>query len=279
MFPSSNNMDIDSLTRLCLRNIQKAPVNRPQISAHQRNFHPVLELLERLEQAELSEQENYNSLNQDQSEDNEPPILMVPSLPSLQPLLSPSDNPKDIIFDAFLSDQTIPSLTTLTPNRLSLLLKAVPLAVNAQALLPEECALLGHFLEYQQYDHLQTFLYQKLMHGYIDSPNLYQELVLFLIQCFPSFEVAGEVIRRLPLITDEIWKYIWTNASKLLHLLRELVLTYEEGSKGIGEIFSMIESPEAEVQDHAIKLIANQLYTICPDEINLRTTSMFEQSR
>lgn len=216
-------------------------------------------------------------MNQEQSEENEPPILQVPSLPSLQPLLFTSDNPKDIIFDAFLREQPIPSLTAVTPNRVSLLLKAIPLAVNAQALLSEECALLTYFLENQSYDCLQTFLYQKLMHGYLDAPDLYKELVAFLISSFPSFEVAGEVIKRLPLITDDVWKYIWQHSHKLLHLLRELVLTYEEGSKGIDEIFSMIDSEDREVQDHAISLIAKQLYTICPDQINSKTIKIFQE--
>ena len=216
-------------------------------------------------------------MNQDQSEDNEPPILMVPSLPSLQPLPFTSDNPKDIIFDAFLCEQHIPSLTAVTPNRVSLLLKSIPLAVNAQPLLSEERALLLYFLETQSYESLQTFLYQKLMHGYLDLPDLYKELVAFLLDSFSSFEIAGEVIRRLPLITDDVWKYIWKNSQKLLLLLKDLVLTYEEGSKGVEEIFSMIESEDKEVQNHAIKLIANQLYTICPEEINTKAIEIFEQ--
>ena len=226
-------MDTESLSRICLRNIQKVSVNRPQISAHQCNFYLVLELLERLEQAETWEHENYSMMNQDQSEENEPPILMVPSLPSLQPLLFTSDNPKDIIFDAFLCEQPIPSLTAVTPNRVSLLLRSIPLAVNAQPLLSEERALLVHFLETESFESLQTFLYQKLMHGYLNAPDLYSELVAFLLDSFSSFEAAGEVIRRLPLITDDVWKYIWKNSHNLLHLLRELVLTYEEGSKGV----------------------------------------------
>jgi hypothetical protein len=216
-------------------------------------------------------------MNQDQSEDNEPPILTVPSLPSLQPLLFTSDNPKDIIFDAFLSDQPIPSLAAVTPTRVSLLLKAIPLAVDAQPLLLEERALLSYFLETESYHNLQTFLYQKLMHGYLDKPDFYKELVAFLITSFPNFSVAGEVIRRLPLITNDVWKYIWSHSHNLLHLLRDLVLTYEEGSKGIGEIFGMIDSEDKEVQNHAISLIANQLYTICPDDINIKTIEIFEQ--
>ena len=202
---------------------------------------------------------------------------MVPSLPSLQPLPFTSDNPKDIIFDAFLCEQHIPSLTAVTPNRVSLLLKSIPLAVNAQPLLSEERALLLYFLETQSYESLQTFLYQKLMHGYLDLPDLYKELVAFLLDSFSSFEIAGEVIRRLPLITDDVWKYIWKNSQKLLLLLKDLVLTYEEGSKGVEEIFSMIESEDKEVQNHAIKLIANQLYTICPEEINTKAIEIFEQ--
>ena len=60
-------------------------------------------------------------------------------------------------------------------------------------------------------------------------------------------------------------------------MLKDLVLTYEEGSKGVEEIFSMIESEDKEVQNHAIKLIANQLYTICPEEINTKAIEIFEQ--
>ena len=216
-------------------------------------------------------------LNQDMSEDQEPPILMVPSLPSQQPLLFTSDNPKDIIFDAFLCDQAIPSLTSAAPNRLPLLLKSIPLAVNAQALLAEEKAIMLYFLQNESYQYLQNFLYQKLMNGYLKSPDLYRELVSFLVENFSSFEVAGEVIRRLPLITDDVWKYIWSNSQKLLLLLKELVLTYEEGSKGVQEIFSMIESEDKDVQSHSIKLIANQLYSICPSEINEKTIEVFRE--
>ena len=161
-------------------------------------------MLERLEQAETWEQENYSMMNQDQSEEIEPPIMMVPSLPSLQPLLFTSDNPKEIIFDAFLCEQHIPSLTAVTPSKISLLLKVIPLAVNAQPLLLEERALLQYFLETESYQNLQTFLYQKLMHGYLNEPELYKGLVAFLLTSFSSFEVAGEVIRRLPLITDDV---------------------------------------------------------------------------
>ena len=264
------------MSRICLKNIQKITVNRPQVSPHQRKLYSVLELLERLERAETWEQENYSMMNQEQSEENEPPIMMVPSLPSLRPLLITSDNPKDIIFDAFLCEQNVPSLTAVTPSRVSLLLKAIPMAVNAQPLLSEECALLQYFLETQSYDNLQTFLYQKLMHGYLENPDLYIDLVAFLLDIFPNFEVAGEVIKRLPLITDNVWTYIWKHSHNLLHLLRELVLTYEEGSKGIEEIFSMVNSDIREVQDHAISLIANQLYTICPDIINLKSAEIFE---
>ena len=231
--------------------------------------------MEKLQQAENWEQENYSGLNQEQSEDNEPPILIVPYLPSLQALQFTSDNPKEIIFDAFLCEQTIPSLTKITQNKVSLLLKAIPLAVNAQALLPEECNLILHFLESQLYDSLQTFLYQKLMHGYLNALDFYKELVVFLLDNFPSFEAAGEVIKRLPIITDDVWKYIWKNSHNLLHLLRELVLTYEEGSRGIDEIFSMINSNNAEVQSHAISLIVNQLYSICAEEINKKTVDIF----
>ena len=208
-------------------------------------------------------------------EDQETPVKTVPFLPSLQPLQSTSDNPKEIIFDAFLCEQNIPSLTNLTQNKISLLLKAIPLAVNAQPLLTEECSLMLHFLDRGLYDDLQNYVYQKLMHGYLASQSLYAELVVFLLNSFTSFEVAGEVIRRLPIITDDVWKYIWKNSQNLLHLLKDLVMTYEEGSRGIDDIFAMMESGSTEIQDHAISLIVNQLYSICPDEINKKTIETF----
>jgi hypothetical protein len=132
-----------------------------------------------------------------------------------------------------------------------------------------------HFLDGRLYENLQTYVYQKLMHGYLESPGLYKDLVMFLLNNFPSFEVAGEVIKRLPIVTEDVWKYIWENTQNLLHLLRDLVVTYEEGSRGIDYIFSMMESSESEIQNHSISLIVNQLYSICPDEINKKTIEYF----
>lgn len=216
------------------------------------------------------------SLNNEPSEETEPPILTFPSLPSLQALPRTCDNPKDIIFDAFLCDKPIPSLAPVNTDRLSLLLKALALAVNAQPLLVEEKALITHFIQTRDYSSLQTFLYQKLLHGYLDSPEYYSQLVSFLIESFPNVEVAAEVIRRLPLLTEELWKYIWEHSHDLLHLLRELVLTCEEGMQGLEEMFGMLDSEDADVQNHAISLIAKQLYTVCAEEIETRAIQQLE---
>jgi len=236
-----------------------------------------LELLERLEQAEKWEKENYVSLNTEPTEETEPPILTFPSLPSLQPLPRMSDNPKDIIFDAFLCDKPVPSLAPINTDRVSLLLKALALSVNAQPLLPEEKSLLTHFIQNKNYPSLQTFIYQKLLHGYLDSPEYYSQLVSFLIDSFPSVEVAAEVIRRLPLLTEELWKYIWAHSHEFLYLLKELVLTCEEGIQGLDEMFGMLDSEEALVQSHATSLISKQLYLVCTEEIEQRAVQQLQQ--
>ena len=197
-------------------------------------------------------------------------------MPARTPLLRTSDNPKDIIFDAFLADRPIPSLTCVSPNRLSLLLKALALSGDGQPLLEEEKALVSHFVQKSDLESLENFLYQKLMHGYLQTPQLYEELVSYILNTISDVSVGEQIIRRLPLLTQDVWSFIWTNSTALLDLIRELVVTSEEASQGLHQIFSMLEEPDPEIQKHAISLIAKQLYTVCSNEIEAKALNHFE---
>ena len=154
-------MDIDSLARVCTRCIQNlSGLSGGQLTTGQGTVYVALDLLERLEQAEQLEKENFAQQQPVQTEDNNAARITLPTLPVLQPLNLACDNPKDIIFNAFLNEQPLRSLTPSSPERVSFLLRAVALAAHDSPLMAEEKKLLTHLIQNRQFDLLQNFIYQ-----------------------------------------------------------------------------------------------------------------------
>lgn len=132
--------------------------------------------------------------------------MIVSGLPRLNPLLS--DNPNDLIFDAFLTDAPLQSLSPVNLDRRSLLLKALALANAESPLLPQEKQLISLFISGKRFNLLRTFLLQKLRCGYLHNFSLYEETVSYILSEKHDLDTISNIIKCLPLITKDVWTYI-----------------------------------------------------------------------
>lgn len=112
---------------------------------------------------------------QDRQLVKEQPVKIIPTLPSLSTVSHTLPDSREILIQGFFERKTLRSLTHQEPAaRLPKLCKSVALAVSGQYLLPEERELVLYFLANKSFDLLQIFVYQKLMHGYLQSPDYYR---------------------------------------------------------------------------------------------------------
>lgn len=119
-----------------------------------------------------------------------------------------------------------------------------------------------------------------MLNGYLDNPELYESLVDFILEHIEDLETAEEVIKLLPVITDSVWHFVTSHSEelpKMLGMLKYLILTCEQGSRGLEEIFQLVEDSAPEVKKQAISLISKHLYSLCREEIEVKVLKCFEE--
>lgn len=243
-------------------------------------------LLEELQSIEMREREDFSArfARAEDSQRRREPGLSVETLPGLPALLPPADSPKDIIFNAFIHDLPFRSLTHVHTDKLDSLVRSVALALRTASdpevfLQTEEDNLLTFLVSHQHVHKLQQLLYQVLYCELVTKTPRYEAFVQRMLSKIQDVATAGLFIKVLPRLTDDVWRYLRDHSEQidqLFDVLKFLILTSEEGQKGLNEVFSIVEHANSDLQKRAISLISEQLYFICPEVIETRVITDFK---
>ena len=278
--------DIEALAHTCLNNVKNYRVRSLRLGGSQGDLHAVVSLLEDLQSIEQREREDFSARFSEAGDARRrgEPGLSVASLPGLPALQAPADSPKDIIFNAFIHDPPFRSLTPVHTDKLDKLVRSVALALRTASdpdvfLQGDEDDLLTFLVTHQQMPRLQQLLYQVLYCEQVTSLPRYDAFVRQVLDKIPDVATAGQFIRVLPRLTDDVWTYLREHSEQieeLFEILKVLIQTSEEGHKGLTMVFAIVEHASRDLQKRAIELISKQLYFICPGIIEERAVADFK---
>ena len=169
-------------------------------------------------------------------------------------------------------------------DKLDSLVRSVALALRTATdsevfLQAEEDNLLTFLVSHQHVQKVQQLLYQVLYCEIVTNTPRYEAFVQRMLGKIQDVGTAGLFIKVLPRLTDDVWRYLRDHSEQidqLFEILKFLILTSEEGQKGLNEVFSIVEHTNSDLQKKAISLVSEQLYFICPDVIENRVVTDFK---
>ena len=232
--------------------------------------------MEKLEESEKWEQVNSIPVVPIEEDDNKLEILNLPKLKNLQLI---HDDCSGVIYEQLMSSPELQSFHRVDQISIKHIIKTISTGFltsdPSDTVRVEDNLIISHFLSKQNYQDLCKYLF--VVYKY--SNLRYSTILGTILAQASDITIASEIIRQLPVLSDQVWSYLNTCTDRidiLLPLLKGLLLSCNDKQKILDIIFNLVKV--SELYQEVSQVITQELYTNHSVEIERMVVEEFSEA-